>query len=376
MTIHTDDLSLLRDITSKLPLAPGEEVVVESLLSGGVVSVVGKGHFHKGGERVPVAIKHTKKEIALSDKFSPLESRNLLKNAASSQHVDAQILIHLQNNPHVRVPEVVAYFEKERVTIMRDFGQDGYTLFQDVIIAGNKLQPHTFAHIGKLLAHLRHEMGQMKHIRSVEDRELQIEERTDELRVSLYNGRMGFYNTIWHTLLDKKRSTLTWTDGHPKNVAVNAQGEVMFFDFGRSIRCDPEYPVANFIGQTLLFGLSGSLKAETALAHASRVIRTYEDTLTQTQGERYFLHERNLVSYLAAEIAHRGKTMRWIDPNLVKIDEIRAKLAVDHLIDQVFDKKRPITTLREFEHTFLQIARHLHDADGAYMRPSISPRAE
>ena len=35
-------------------------------------------------------------------------------------------------------------------------------------------------------------------------------------RQSLYNGRMGFYNKIWHTLLDEKKSTFTWTDGHPK----------------------------------------------------------------------------------------------------------------------------------------------------------------
>ncbi len=375
MTTPSDDLTLLKDIVSKLPLAPGEEVVVESLLSGGVVSVVGKGHFLRGGERILVAIKHTKKEIALSDKFSPLESRNLLRNAASSQHVDAQILIHLQNNPHIQVPQIVAYFEKERVTIMRDFGEDGYTLFQDVIIAGNKLQPHTFAHIGKLLAHLRQEMEKMNHITGVEDRELQIEERTDELRVSLYNGRMGFYNKIWHALLDEKRSTFTWTDGHPKNMAVNRKGDVVVFDFGRSILCDPEYPVANFLGQIYLFALTGSIKPQDAISFSEELVRSYKVTYDTLASGEEVLHERNLVWCLTAELAHRGKTMRWIDPKLVKLDETRVKSAVDHLVDVVFDRKSPVETLSDFEHRFLQIINHLHGKQDTYLRPSISSRA-
>ena len=372
MTTHMDDLSLLKDIVSKLPLAPGEEVVVESLLSGGVVSVVGKGHFLKDGERIPVAIKHTKKEIALNDKFSPLESRNILKYAASTQHVDAQILTHLQSNPHTQVPKVISYYEKERVTVLRDFGADGYTLFQDAIVAGNRLQPHTFVQIGVMLANLRKEMVAMKHIEGVENRELQIEERTDELRVSLYNGRMGFYNKIWHALLDEKKSTFTWTDGHPKNMAINKKGDVVIFDFGRSIWCDPEYPVANFIGQIYLFALTGSIKPQEAISFSEELVRSYKKTYAILTSSEDVLNERNLVWYLTAELAHRGKTMRWIDPKLVKLDETRVKSAVDHLVDIVFDRKNPVETLADFEHKFLQIAKHLHDKEETYLRPSIS----
>lgn len=375
MTSHSDDLTLLKDIVSKLPLAPGEEVVVESLLSGGVVSVVGKGHFLKNGENIPVAIKHTKKEIALNDKFSPLESRNLLKNAASTQHVDAQILTHLQNNPHIQVPRVISYYEKERVTILRDFGEDGYTLFQDAIVAGNGLQPHTFVQIGVMLAKLRKEMAEMKHIEGVENRELQIEERTDELRVSLYNGRMGFYNKIWHSLLDEKTSSFTWTDGHPKNMAVNKSGDVILFDFGRSIQCDPEYPVANFLGQMYLFALTGSIKPQDAISLSESLMQSYRETYSTLTSDDNSLHERNFVWYLTAELAHRGKTMRWIDPKLVKLDETRVKSAVDHLVDIVFDRVNPVETLVDFEHKFLQITNHLHDKEDTYLRPAISSRA-
>ena len=375
MITDTDDLSLLRDIVSKLPLAPGEEIVVESLLSGGVVSVVGKGHFLENGERIPVAIKHTKKEIALNDKFSPLESRNILKYAASTQHVDAQILTHLQGNPHIQVPKVISYYEKERVTVLRNFGEDGYTLFQDAIVAGSGLQPHTFVQIGVLLAHLRQEMRAMKHIEGVENRELQIEERTDELRVSLYNGRMGFYNKIWHSLLDEKRSAFTWTDGHPKNMAINQKGDVVIFDFGRSIWCDPEYPVANFLGQMYLFALTGSIKPQDAIALSESLIQSYRKTYSALTSDENTLHERNLVWYLTAELAHRGKTMRWIDPKLVKINDTRVKLAVDHLVDLVFDREHPIETLVDFEHKFLQITKHLHDKQDTYLRPSISSQS-
>ena len=374
MNTHADDLTLLKDIVSKLPLAPGEEITVESLLSGGVVSVVGKGHFVKDGERIPVAIKHTKKEIALNEKFSPLESRNILRYAASTQHVDAQILTHLQSNPHIQVPEVISYYEKERVTVLRDFGADGYTLFQDAIVAGNALQPHTFVQIGVMLANLRKEMVAMKHIEGVENRELQIEERTDELRVSLYNGRMGFYNKIWYTLLDEKKSTFTWTDGHPKNMAINKKGDVAIFDFGRSIWCDPEYPVANFLGQMYLFSLTGSVKPQDAIALSESLIQSYRKTYSALTSDENTLHERNLVWYLTAELAHRGKTMRWIDPKLVKLDETRVKSAVDHLVDIVFDRVNPVETLADFEHKFLQITKHLHDTEDTYKRPSISPR--
>lgn len=373
MSLHSDDLSLLQSIIRTLPLARGERIVVESLLSGGVVSVVGKGFFIKNNRRIPVAIKHTKSDIALNDKFSPLESRNILKYAASSQQVDAQILTHLQHHAHIKVPEVVAYFERERVTILRDFTHDGYELFQDVIVRGLTASDVSFfATIGTTLAYLRFEMARMHHVKGVENKELQIEERTDELRVSLYDGRMRYYNQIHAQLLDRARSTFTWTDGHPKNMAVNKAGNVIMFDFGRSIPCDPEYPVANFLGQIYLFGLTGSIPPKEVVRFTETLLDAYRKAYAQLASTPTNLHKQNLVWYISAELAHRGKTMRWIDPKLVKIDETRAKLAVDHLVDHVFDKLHPITTLIDFEHAFLQIADHLHDKDDTYLRPSIS----
>lgn len=53
MTTYIDDLTLLKDIVGALPLAQGEKIIVESLLSGGVVSVVGKGFYVHGKRRIP-----------------------------------------------------------------------------------------------------------------------------------------------------------------------------------------------------------------------------------------------------------------------------------------------------------------------------------
>jgi hypothetical protein len=59
----TNDLEILSEIITELPLSPDEKIILESLLDGGVISSVGKGIYSKNGEETPVAIKYTKREI-------------------------------------------------------------------------------------------------------------------------------------------------------------------------------------------------------------------------------------------------------------------------------------------------------------------------
>lgn len=76
-----------------------------------------------------------------------------------------------------------------------------------------------------------------------------------------------------------------------------------------------------------------------------------------------------------AEFAHRGKTMRWIDEKIIKIpgdDKVtRVKLAVDHLIDLVFDKDQPITTIERLLLIGKTIEKHLLEDHTYYRRPKI-----
>jgi thiamine kinase-like enzyme len=260
---------------------------------------------------------------------------------------------------------------------MTNFNSQGFTLFQDLLVKGTDLNSKIFQNIGNVLADLRIEMSSFpKGISGVEDRILQIEERTDELRISLYDNRMHYYNEIWHNLLDDNIAEFTWTDGHPKNIAVNPQGEIIIFDFGRSIKCDPEYPLANFLGQILLFMMTGSIDFETGEKYFHETIDAYTARLRENNSHnKYNLNEKNFVWYLMAEFAHRGKTMRWIDEKIIKVpgeDKVtRVKLAVDHMIDLVFDKTQPITKIVELLLIGKTIEKYLLEDPTTYLRPKI-----
>lgn len=377
MSAQENDLRLLTSKVNRLPLG-GQRIEVDSLLAGGVVSVVGAGTLFKGdgSEGTRIAIKHTKQNPPLGPKFSDVERDNLLKYAARSQGLDAEILKRLQDNENVLVPTLLAHFDGPRVTILEHFGPSGYELMQDVLIRQGEIPPSAWTNVGRSIAHLRTAMGEMNGVAGVEKPKLQARERFDELRGTLYDGRMHYYNELMGTFLDPSRATLTWTDGHPKNMAVDTSGQVMFFDFGRSIACDPEYPVPNFLGQIFLFALAGSMPTKGLFANARKLIDAYENVTSDQLKQPYKLDQTKLVRYLVGELAHRGMTMRWLDPKMVKIPAHRVQGAVSHLVDLVFDKNEPITTMDGLQEVYMQIAGHLHDKDDAYLRPSVSSRAE
>jgi hypothetical protein len=247
---------------------------------------------------------------------------------------------------------------------------------QDVLIRDGEISPSAWTNVGKSIAHLRTAMEKMTDVKGVEKPQLQARERLDELRGTLYDGRMHYYNELMGSFLDPSRATLTWTDGHPKNMAVNTDGRVMLFDFGRSVACDPEYPVPNFLGQVFLFALAGSMPTEDLFANARKLIGAYESVMSDQLKQPYKLDQTKLVRYLVGELAHRGMTMRWLDPKMVKIPAHRVQGAVSHLVDLVFDKNEPITTMDGLQEVYMQIAGHLHEREDTYLRPPISSRAQ
>ncbi len=373
-----EKLSTLIDIVNKLPLKKDESLEITDILAGGVVSIVGNGILHTPEGDLHVAVKYTKDDIEINEKFSPLESRNILKYASSSHDVDAKILKKLQNNKSIKVPSLVEYFPEHRVTIMKNFNSDGYILFQDLLVEGKEIPDKVFKEVGKVLAEIRLQFSDLfPDLEGVEERILQIEERTDELRTSLYDNRMNYYNVIWRNLLNPEKSSFTWTDGHPKNIAVNDEGDIVVFDFGRSIRCDEEYPLANFLGQIILFILTGAIDYNKGVKYVQDTIDSYVSVMRE-EIDNYRLNEKDLVWYITGEFAHRGKTMRWIDPKIIKVqgDDFsqkvqRSKSAVFHLIEVVFDKDKPIVTMDKLYKVLHQINDSLMNNDRDYTLPEI-----
>ncbi len=373
-----EKLNVLINVVNNLPLKKDESLEVNDILAGGVVSIIGDGILHTPEGDLHVAVKYTKDNIDINEKFSPLESRNLLKYAPSSHDVDAKMLQKLQNNKFIRVPSIVEYFPEHRVTIMKNFNSEGYSLFQDLLVEGEDVHERVFTEVGKVLANIRMQFPTLfPDLEGVEEPILQIEERTDELRTSLYDNRMNYYNVIWKNLLDPDNSSFTWTDGHPKNIAVNDQGDIIVFDFGRSIRCDEEYPLASFLGQIMLFILTGAIDYQKGIGYVKDTIDAYVEEMRE-HDEDYRLNEKDLVWYITGEFAHRGKTMRWIDPKIIKVKGDgfsqkvqRAKVGVFHFIEVVFDKDNPLVTMDKLYKVLHQINNSLMNNENDYSLPEI-----
>lgn len=365
-------LNELRSVIDNLPAKEKEGINVNNTLGGGVISVVA------GGEIIlptAVAIKHTMDTIPMGPIFSPIDARNILYKAPYTQDVDAKILMNLEDNEEINVPNVLRYYQEERITVMNDFTQEGYTLLQDKIVNNEEIHPDAYKNLGRTMAALRAEMPNMgDYVEEVENPVAQIEERTEELRVSLYDGRMEFYNWIWANLLDPDNAEFTWTDGHPKNIAFDENGDNIVFDFGRTINCDPDYVVPNFVAHIYLSILGGSIDKETGMQIIEDVESGYEERLREEEGmESYSLDEQKYAWYTTAEIAHRGKTLRWLDPKLVEtVGGERAKAAVDHVIDLVFNTDEPIVSKERFNDVFSQVVDNLHGDEDSFKRPSIN----
>lgn len=295
--------------------------------SGGVVSSVTEATLEHQGSSYPVVIKHTHKKIT-GQHFSHTDTE-LQKAAPRTHALDRQVLIRLQNHPKVKVPYVYQRFSKGQKTVMSDFTAGGYQLLQDKLVQGT-LGELSAVNVGRGLAELQLALNNkklMKGIKPVEDSRAQIRERLSEAHMLLY-GNLDLYRALETKLLEG--NDLMYTDGHPKNMAVNDHGEVMIFDFGRIVKGSAQYPPANFLAHIGLAWIGGTMQPSNAKEFIDRCYNAY-NAIIQIEQEWF-------VRFFAAELVHRGLAMRWVDPKLfLEKRKLSARLTVHAVFLDVFE---------------------------------------
>jgi len=351
----------------KFLLKDNEKLDLKNKLAGGVVSEVYSCNFtDQNNIDYNAVIKHTKKDITIGNNFCSLEYKDFLPNAAISHNLDIEIQKHLIVNRPVVIKHYPDYF----TTIMKNFESEGYELMQTSIIK-NRLSLNSAENTGKALAEVRHQMENLNDsLFQVENSTEQFYQRFYETISLLYNNRMYFIHELENSFLNPKIKTLTWTDGHPKNIAVNEKGEVLFFDFGRSIKCDQEYILPNFIGQITLFIISQTMELSFGLSFIKNCVNAFINTYNKYDNS-YQLDEKLFVRYATSELLHRGIALRWIDPAIANnCSEEEIKAAVYHFGDTVFSKEKPIVNLNVFYNLIIQITNC--NQNGLYKRPLLN----
>lgn len=165
-------------------------------------------------------------------------------------------------------------------------------------------------------------------IRPVEGSKTQIRERLAEEHILLH-GELDVYRELEAKLLSE--TGLLYTDGHPKNLAVHENGEVMVFDFGRIISGSQQYVPANFLAHIGLACIGGVMPFEETAKFIHEFYGAFNDIIP--------IEEAWFIRFFAAELVHRGLAMRWIDPRLFRTErQTSAKLSVYSVFLDVFDK--------------------------------------
>lgn len=295
--------------------------------AGGVVSEVIEAQLEHEGKIHAVVVKRTHKK-AVGSHFS-YSDEALQKMAPKTHALDRKVLERLQNHPSINVPRLHKYYSKGRQTVMSDFTADGYSLMQDRLVE-NTLPAITAINAARTLAELQlalRNKNLMKGVSPVEDTQTQMRERLAESHVLLY-GNLDVYRQLEREFLSEKG--LLYSDGHPKNMAVNGSGDVMVFDFGRIITGSQQYVPANFLAHIGLAWLGGVLPGEKAKPFIKDFYEAFDEIIA--------IEEEQFVKFFAAELVHRGLAMRWVDPRLFRTDrKITAKLAVHAVFLDVYE---------------------------------------
>ncbi|MES2623067.1 MAG: hypothetical protein V4576_01510 [Patescibacteria group bacterium] len=315
-------------------------VSLTGMLSGGVVSEVYDGIYtDTQGELHHVAVKRTFENIELGNNFTIVEQQDFLPNAAKTHDLDVEIQKHLQSK--VKTPRVIQHFSDEKITVMHNFASEGFSNLQEEIVEG-RLTLDSAAKIGTILAQTRLAMHSIKNkVTQVEKTDAQFMQRFAELLIILYDKRQEIGQMITYDFISHAEKTFVWTDGHPKNMAIDKTGEIMVFDFGRSIVCDPEYALPNFLGQIYLFILAGTLETQFGITYIKNCMKAYEKAINIGSKKPYVIDQRRFVNYATAELLHRGLAMRWISYTKKKEDnkDMAIKNACMHFGNIVFGKE-------------------------------------
>lgn len=307
------------------------------VLAGGVVSSVRAGTLTTRGKLTyRVAIKQTNSGVVGGPHLSHSDHQ-LIKQAPRTHKLDIDILTLLQNDSHIRVPKLHHTNKRQKLTVMADFRAEGYELMQDLLVA-NRLPLESAAAYGEMLArlHRRFDDDAFANLKPVENVLHQMRgERLQEIHVLSYDN-LDAYRALEAKLLEPEG--LIYPDGHPKNTAVNAQGQVMIFDFGRSVIGSRQYPAPNFAAHIGLAMLGGCIEPEFGRHYIQMFCAAYRTYLP--------IEEEWFVQFFVAELLHRGLAMRWIDKRLAAhVRPAEMKVAAYSIYLQVINPASPVTTV-------------------------------
>ncbi|MDD5769798.1 MAG: hypothetical protein PHE25_02420 [Candidatus Gracilibacteria bacterium] len=316
------------------------EIIIKEILAGGVVSDVYSAMLidKTTKKQTNIVVKYTKLNIEKSKIFSKKDIEESFFNAQATQNLD----ILIQNILSSNTPKIIKHFPESSITVMYNFTDEKFKLLQTRLLEKD-ISINSAKKLGETLAILRKDLQQNVNIQ-IESSQSQFNERFLELKVLLYNGRMDFYNQIEEDFLQENKY-ITWTDGDPKNFAIDNEGESMVFDLGRAIKCDPDFMLANLLGHLGLFVIAGYLENNSIFLE--KVIEGFLEKYKEFD-KLYEIDEKKFVNYFTASLLHRGMAMRWIDPRIANIiGEDSLKYACIHFGDMVFDKNNSITTIKK-----------------------------
>lgn len=324
-------------------LSNGEKVALSEILAGGVVSDVYAAKYQTDGKVIDIALKYTKEDMDLGYIFSVDDKQNVLDKAQETHSLDIQIQDYLS----VNTPKILKHFPKDHITLMVNFVNEGFTLLQSLLIQQHDISNSAIG-LGRAFASIRFDLEKEKNeFKQVEDSKKQFSERFYELKTLLYNGRMDIFNKIEAEFLDEACSKIIWTDGDQKNVALNNKGMPLFFDFGRSIICDPDFIIPNFLGHIGLFIISNHFNRKIGINFLNTCLKSFNSSFRDLDNT-YSFNEEKFVNYFTASVLHRGMAMRWIDPRIANIiSESSLKQAVLHFGDIIFDKEKRVDNIKD-----------------------------
>ena len=338
-------------------------IKLEDMLAGGVVSDVYSAVLQSMDGEKNVVVKYTKSNISNGLNFTNTDLKNSFSLAPETHNFDVVI----QRELNFSTPTILRHFPDEHITIMENFADNGYKLLQFRLLESD-LPENTAENLGRGLATIRRKMeGLNLKEQQIEKSDLQFAERFMELNVLLYNGRIDMFNEVENDFLSSENKALIWTDGDQKNFAINNDGEIIAFDFGRSIVCDADFMLSNLAGHLGLFWLAGYLPEgkEFILNLIKSFLGEYHK-----DNPNYKIDEKKFVNYFTASLLHRGMAMRWVDPRLAdKIGEDSLKYASMHFGDLIFNRKSRMESINKSLEILGEVASKAKE--GRYLRPNI-----
>ena len=333
---------------SKSGLPRHKKVEANEVLAGGVISSVKAGTLtdKKDASVRHIVVKHTNRKVVGGPHFSYTDNE-LIEKAPKTHKLDIDILYLLQNDKHVHVPQIHHANKRHNLKVMADFRKHGFELMQELLVR-NELPLESAKAYGVSLGYLQLRLTSPKFakVKPVENSLLQIRERLQEIHILSYDNLERYRELEGKFLTD---DGLIYTDGHPKNIAVNPTGDVVLFDFGRVIRGSLQYPAPNFAAHIGLAMLSGCVTAEFGSRYISDFLQAYKKLIP--------VEEEWFIKFFVTEVLHRGLAMRWIDRRIAgNTNPSKLKLASHMLYLNAFDSKSHPQTVSELLELVIDIA--------------------